>query len=419
MKKILAVTALMLLMVAFFAACANEFSEPQFDLYAPRPREGEAWHDGPVRGQWNGNVYENEYMGLRFTSPDGWNIFSEADIVSFFNFLRPENLELVDMVTYDPTNYASVQITYMLLEFPLSRFTTADFVGVVVENASQANVAYAHDEPVIIGDREWYSYRVYSADGVPSITEYFVRVENGVAMMILIIHDVSEDPVELLLSGFASYDSPAAPPPPMPTPPPPPTPPPVQGGEVYTALVGSWVWTDSYHLVFEFRPDGTGRGGFYPHEMDEFNWGADMDDYHLMLSYIDGTESWTISFEDDMVTMQSREYDDLLLSFVSWQGPFISSDPLADLDIDLTGHELLGTWYWDGDPAYIFNFRADGTVTRGFAGSRNEQTWVAYEDFLLIDVGGFVQEWEFVIVDDVLTIDSLQQAGITWSYIRE
>ena len=86
-------------------------------------------------------------------------------------------------------------------------------------------------------------------------------------------------------------------------------------------------------------------------------------------------------------------------------------------DVDFTGHPLIGTWAWDNDDAFIYEFRPDGTVTRGFDGTRAELYWYTFGNNLLIDVGFMIEHWTFTIEDGVLTIVSAQVPGLTWSYI--
>jgi len=89
--------------------------------------------------------------------------------------------------------------------------------------------------------------------------------------------------------------------------------------------------------------------------------------------------------------------------------------------------ELVGTWAWDNMHAWVYNFNADGTGTRGMEGSMESFTWeVAANNELRLDRGvgapaGEIrnERWTYSIAGDVLTIDSLQEAGMSFSYIRQ
>jgi len=90
-------------------------------------------------------------------------------------------------------------------------------------------------------------------------------------------------------------------------------------------------------------------------------------------------------------------------------------------DVDFTGHPLIGTWVWDGDDSFIYEFRPDGTATRGFYNNRFDFYWLVYENNLFMDIGPrfMIEHWVFTITDGVLTIVSAQVHGVTWSYIAE
>ena len=76
---------------------------------------------------------------------------------------------------------------------------------------------------------------------------------------------------------------------------------------------------------------------------------------------------------------------------------------------------LVGTWNWDVDSGYQYNFNADGTGTRGFANARETFNWSTSNDVLSIGI----ERWNYTIENDVLTIDSRQVPGLTFSYIRQ
>ena len=79
---------------------------------------------------------------------------------------------------------------------------------------------------------------------------------------------------------------------------------------------------------------------------------------------------------------------------------------------------LLGTWAWDGDPNWTYVFAADGTATRGVPGQIETFTWwVEGDDHVLMDVGVMIESWTFIIEGDILTLDSRQVPGMTWSYV--
>jgi len=89
--------------------------------------------------------------------------------------------------------------------------------------------------------------------------------------------------------------------------------------------------------------------------------------------------------------------------------------------------ELVGTWGWDNMHEWVYVFNGDGTGTRGVAGDMESFTWAtAGADELRLDRGAGIpsdeirnERWRYTISRDVLTLDSLQEAGLSYSYIRQ
>jgi len=125
----------------------------------------------------------------------------------------------------------------------------------------------------------------------------------------------------------------------------------------------------------------------------------------------------------NLYQMDALETALAVIEFYDHGWPLDGADELwrdiADDDIDFTYHPLLGDWVWDADSSYIYEFRADGTGTRGFDFFRYEFQWHAEDSTLLMYIDGFVEHWTFTIEDDVLTIVSEQFQGLRWHYIRQ
>jgi len=91
---------------------------------------------------------------------------------------------------------------------------------------------------------------------------------------------------------------------------------------------------------------------------------------------------------------------------------------------------LVGTWGWEYMPEWVYVFNADNTGTRGVGEESESFTWeVVGNNELRLDRGpgtpaGEIrnERWSYTISGDavtMLTIDSLQQAGLTFSYFRQ
>ena len=87
---------------------------------------------------------------------------------------------------------------------------------------------------------------------------------------------------------------------------------------------------------------------------------------------------------------------------------------------------LVGTWTWDVYSGYRYVFNSDGTGNRGIFGEYlMEFTWSAEGNQLNIDIVGYLpantirnERWYFVIVGNVLTIESAQIEDMVFNYNR-
>lgn len=88
---------------------------------------------------------------------------------------------------------------------------------------------------------------------------------------------------------------------------------------------------------------------------------------------------------------------------------------------------LVGTWGWDVDASFEYVFNADGTGTRGVTGIFVEEfNWSTSGNELRVNLTGHVpagyvrnERWTYTIAGNTLTIDSRQEAGMRYSYIRQ
>ena len=439
MKKLFAMLILLILAVGLLSACGRDSNEPatittddeeaynypdttespgdpaEYDEELP---PGEEWQGAPVRGVWIDNTYVNEYLNIRFVKPHDWLVATDEEVAelagiavdAFFDMGEDfweavDVLLLVDMFATFPLTGSSVQVAFERLIFPMTRLSETEYIQRMITDLIAADMrAYQVPGTTIIGDYEWYLARSYmEAFGGEIIGNYFINIQDGFARSITIVHGDAVDPVNEILEKFSSLSAPA--PPPLPTPPPP--------EPVDTALIGAWAWDLDNTYVYEFRPDGTGRGGFYPN-LESFTWTTVQGDSHLMMHFGFAQDSWTYTIIDDVLTLDSRINIGESYSYIRWEGAFEEPEP-----VDFTGHALIGTWEWDTDASYIYTFHIDGTAVRGFEGDRVEILWYAYNEYLWMDTEQGVEEWVFTIEGDVLTIVSTQVTGMTWSYVRQ
>jgi len=89
--------------------------------------------------------------------------------------------------------------------------------------------------------------------------------------------------------------------------------------------------------------------------------------------------------------------------------PAATTAPAADASI-------VGTWEWVDDFSFRYTFNANGTGTRGFGMNQVHFQWETYGTYLDIYVPSFVEEWAYIIEDDLILFSSLQVAGMEFLF---
>jgi len=80
---------------------------------------------------------------------------------------------------------------------------------------------------------------------------------------------------------------------------------------------------------------------------------------------------------------------------------------------------LVGVWAWDSDNSYVYIFEADGHGMRGFYPYLDPFNWYTRgENYLSLNFGFWQDNMNYSIAGDILTLDSLDFPGETFSYIR-
>jgi len=127
-------------------------------------------------------------------------------------------------------------------------------------------------------------------------------------------------------------------------------------------LVGTWAGT----IVRTFNADGT---GYAMHRTGTVNF------------------TWSVR-SGNRLTIRNEQHDDIPRR-ENWEysSSIAGSITLIDRENNTTetsfrfmadntaAHPILGIWEWTNDSAWRYNFRMDGTGTRGVYGSTTEFTW--------------------------------------------
>ena len=306
---------------------AQETESPPTPEPTPEPDEpSEETAVMPTRGEWDGNVYTNEYLGLRIVIPGDWSIASEADIAALMglgeDFLSditdselPEDFwdmadvaSFHDMMASSLYTGASIQVIFERLTFPLTRISGSDYIDVAAPMLEDMgfDVDTSHEGTTRIGDNEWYLLSTELDYGVGSLFQHmYISTYEGFVRMITITYTDESEPISELLGMIIGLNDPI---------------PEIVSSmtlEVDEDLVGTWAWDIDDSFTYIFSDDGTLVRGFDGLE-DEYNWGTE-DGEHLMIGSGPFAESWTYTISNNVLTLESRQEAGVVYSY-DWVG---------------------------------------------------------------------------------------------------
>jgi len=86
---------------------------------------------------------------------------------------------------------------------------------------------------------------------------------------------------------------------------------------------------------------------------------------------------------------------------------------------------LVGTWRWDAFASIYYTFNADGSGYRDFGAGRDSFSWSTSGDRLNVNRDNAAsgerrnERWTYTINGNTLTLDSQQESGRTYNYIKD
>ena len=352
----------------------------------------------PTEGVWEDDVFVSEYLGLRFMMPFGWAELSARELAQLANTVESDfdfantNI-IVDTMVVCRVTGTNIQISYISngrRTVPVEDILEATIAELERETGAHITQISA---PTTIAGQEWHSFSAeINAFDHTTFVRHFLNVYEGYTRNIVITYTPEIESAEDFLHLFVGLEDPL------------PARPLLAGSDV---LLGLWEWDQDLGFVYEFDEDGSGRSGWIG-QTEDFRWYVLDDSLYIVTPSI--TEHWAFTIDDGILTMDSRQETGLIWSY------------RATVDASIAGHathasELIGTWDWDVDTSFSLVLNANGTGERGFPGDLEHFEWSTIDDNLLIDTPLMLESWTFTIVGNVLTIDSRQAPGLTWSYI--
>ena len=393
MKRKLFTALLALLLVITLAACGGSVVEP-------------------TPGTWDDHVYTSDYLGFRFVLPFPWENPTELQRSIMMGLGQevvggeldlPDDIDLdqeLELFVQNPITGANIQIRF---EAHGSRRapTGSDFQEGMTEAAAEMGAGRVTPQSgtTRIGDSDWYSVSIeMELFGQSMNQRHFFSEESGYIRMIVVTYSPGVDNLSDIMALFVGLEGPL---------------PAVPEVGQDPALLYTWHWDANDDYTYTFNADGTGSRGFSGVQ-EPFEWRTADDT--LVLSGALMAEVWTFTIDGDVFTIDSQQAPGMTFSYIrEGAGADASAPPAAGApagDEHYAG--LVGTWDWDESALFTYVFNADGTGTRGIPGNIESFEWRTIGDNLMIDF----ESWTFTIEDGVLTIDSRQIAGMTFSYIR-
>ena len=388
MKKKLLIALLLIALVLPLAACGATVTEP-------------------TRGSWQDEVFTSEYLGLRFALPFGWEMADDALMAEVFGMAEAAtDLDgsgvIHDMMAIDFVSGTNIQIIY---EAYGRRAPSVD--NLISATQEQFEELGARLIPISgttqIAGQSFYSFatEMTVGDHVVSGRQFFNMSEGYIRTIIITYTSELESPEDFLRYFIGLNDTP-------------PQAPTLAGAP---ELVGVWSWDMDGSYTYTFNEDGSAVRGFTGNT-ETFQWYISGNNNIYMVTS-DITERWTFDIADGVFTITSRQVPDLTWSYVLTAVNAPAEEPPAApaTPADELNSALFGTWDWDVDASFTYTFNEDGTGTRGIPGNMENFTWHTSGTHLYMDTPMLLESWSFEIVGGVLTIDSNQVPGMTWSYI--
>ena len=353
----------------------------------------------PTPGVWEEDVFVSEYLGLRFLMPFGWTELDASEHAAIAAavesaFDADDGGKILDTMVMCHITTSNIQIAYT----PYGRRAPSaeDFIDATqreLEASMDAHVTPGSGTTTIAG-QQWYSIASEVEMFGYTISQglFFNMYEGYIRTITITTYNPDLESPEDFLHLFVGLDDPLPPRP-------------LLAGS--SALFGLWEWDQDLGFVHEFHSDGSGARGWIG-QTEEFLWYVLDDSLYIVTPNI--TEHWAFTIAGGILTMDSRQEAGL-----TWN--YIATVDVNTAENTVNASELIGTWEWDVDATFSLTLNANGTGARGFSDDLEHFEWTTIDDNLLIDTPLMLESWTFTIVGNVLTIDSRQAPGLTWSYI--
>ena len=195
-KKLLALL-LALILALTCVACANTLEEDDDGEGATKKVE-------LSRGKIDGNVYENEYLGFKFTKPESWvystdeeiaevlNIGAEMILGDNFSEALKNSTSIYDMMVVDPATGTNISIGYENLSKTQSiGITEEEYIEALesqLEHVSAVQIVFPDElDTVRLGNVEFTrAICTTTTSGVSMSQTYYLRKTEGYMAFVIV-----------------------------------------------------------------------------------------------------------------------------------------------------------------------------------------------------------------------------------------
>lgn len=167
-------------------------------------------------GEWNGNTYTNNYLGLKFNLPTGWTHYSDEEIAEMMNIseevLKDEeqiNIELAKLTSVyylaasDPETLDNVML---MTEKPIMDVTTELYLNTLktqLENLNSINYEVGETGKEKIGNREFDTLTTKATtNGVTMIQKYYIYKSGDHFIDIIVTSNSGEQAINKIIKSF-------------------------------------------------------------------------------------------------------------------------------------------------------------------------------------------------------------------------
>lgn len=195
--KTLLVLAILCVLTITLVGCGNDEGENKQNA---ANKENEGTTVGISRGEWQDNKYVNDFAGIKFNLPEGWEKYSDEQIAQMMNIgieaLNEDQQKLAElaqqngvygMVVNNPATGANVMV---LIEKPILKVTPQNYLESLKQQLELVEVMNYEIGDVYtkkIGSTEYYGIDAEaSISGIPMGQNYFSKAVGDYIVSILV-----------------------------------------------------------------------------------------------------------------------------------------------------------------------------------------------------------------------------------------